>query len=45
MYNVGSLATNKQRLATTYDTRACIELAKELAGIRRALGEHSARGG
>jgi len=35
MYNVGSLATNKQRLATTYDTRACIELAKELAGIRR----------
>src|SRR5262245_4563546 len=35
MYNVSSLATNKQRLATTYDTRACIELAKELAGIRR----------
>jgi len=33
MYNVGSLATNKQRLATTYDTRACVELAKELAGI------------
>jgi aromatic ring hydroxylase len=33
MYNVGSLATNKQRLATTYDTRACIELAKKLAGI------------
>ncbi len=33
MYNVGSLATNKQRLASTYDTRACVELARELAGI------------
>jgi len=33
MYNVGSLATNKQRLATTYDTRACVALARELAGI------------
>ena len=33
MYNVGSLATNKQRLASTYDTRACIALAKELAGV------------
>jgi hypothetical protein len=33
MYNVGSLATNKQRLAIAYDTRACVELAKELAGI------------
>lgn len=35
MYNVGSLATNKQRLASTYDTRPCVELAKELAGITR----------
>ena len=33
MYNVGSLATNKQRLASTYDTRACVALAQELAGI------------
>ena len=33
MYNVGSLATNKQRLASTYDTRHCVALARELAGI------------
>ena len=33
MYNVGSLATNKQRLASTYDTRACVALARELAGL------------
>ena len=33
MYNVGSVATNKQRLASTYDTRACVALARELAGI------------
>jgi 4-hydroxyphenylacetate 3-monooxygenase len=33
MYNVGSLATNKQRLASSYDTSACIALARELAGI------------
>jgi 4-hydroxyphenylacetate 3-monooxygenase len=33
MYNVGSLATNKQRLASTYDTRACVALARELAGV------------
>lgn len=33
MYNVGSLATNKQRLASTYDTQACMALARELAGI------------
>jgi aromatic ring hydroxylase len=33
MYNVGSLATNKQRLASTYDTSACVALARELAGI------------
>jgi len=32
-YNVGSLATNKQRLASTYDTSACVALARELAGI------------
>lgn len=34
MYNVGSLATNKQRLASVYDTRPCVALARELAGIR-----------
>jgi aromatic ring hydroxylase len=33
MYNVGSLATNKQRLASTYDTTSCVALARELAGI------------
>jgi 4-hydroxyphenylacetate 3-monooxygenase len=33
MYNVGSLATNKQRLASTYDTRSCVALARELAGV------------
>jgi len=33
MYNVGSLATNKQRFASVYDTRPCVALAKELAGI------------
>ena len=32
MYNVASLATNKQRLASTYDTRPCVALARELAG-------------
>ena len=31
MYNVGSLATNKQRFASAYDTSACIALAKALA--------------
>jgi aromatic ring hydroxylase len=36
MYNVGSLATNKQRLASTYDTSACVALARELAGITDA---------
>jgi len=35
MYNVGSLATNKQRLASTYDTSHCVALARELAGITR----------
>jgi aromatic ring hydroxylase len=33
MYNVGSLATNKQRLASTYDTSPFVTLARELAGI------------
>jgi aromatic ring hydroxylase len=32
MYNVSSLATNKQQLATSYDTRPFIALARELAG-------------
>jgi 4-hydroxyphenylacetate 3-monooxygenase len=33
MYNVSSLATNKQRLADAYDTSPFVALAKELAGI------------
>ena len=33
MYNVSSLATNKQRLASAYDTTPFVALAKELAGI------------
>jgi aromatic ring hydroxylase len=33
MYNVGSLATNKQRLASTYDTSPYVALARELAGL------------
>jgi 4-hydroxyphenylacetate 3-monooxygenase len=33
MYNVGSLATNKQRLASTYDTTPFVALAKELADV------------
>jgi aromatic ring hydroxylase len=33
MYNVGSLATNKQRLASSYDTHACVALARALAGL------------
>jgi len=33
MYNVGSLATNKQRFASSYDTSPFVTLAKELAGI------------
>jgi 4-hydroxyphenylacetate 3-monooxygenase len=32
MYNVGSLTTNKQRLASSYDTRPYVSLAKALAG-------------
>jgi 4-hydroxyphenylacetate 3-monooxygenase len=43
MYNVGSLATNKQRLATTYDTSACVALARELAGIAEPAASPSAR--
>jgi aromatic ring hydroxylase len=31
MYNVGSLATNKQRLASAYDTSPFVALAKEVA--------------
>jgi aromatic ring hydroxylase len=33
MYNVSSLTTNKQRLASAYETRPFMALAKELAGI------------
>jgi 4-hydroxyphenylacetate 3-monooxygenase len=33
MYNVSSLATNKQRLASAYDTSSFVALARELAGI------------
>lgn len=33
MYNVSSLASNKQRLASSYDTSAFVSLAKQLAGI------------
>lgn len=32
MYNVGSLATNKQRLASTYDTSTYVALARAFAG-------------
>jgi aromatic ring hydroxylase len=33
MYNMGSLVTNKQWLASTYDTSPYVALARELAGI------------
>ena len=33
MYNVASLATNKQRLVNSYDLSPFVHLAKELAGI------------
>jgi 4-hydroxyphenylacetate 3-monooxygenase len=33
MYNVASLATNKQRLVNSYDLSPFVRLAKELAGI------------
>jgi 4-hydroxyphenylacetate 3-monooxygenase len=42
MYNVSSLATNKQRLASAYDTSPFVALAKELAGI---AGEANGGGG
>ena len=32
MYNVASLATNKQRLVNSYDLSPFVRLAKELAG-------------
>jgi 4-hydroxyphenylacetate 3-monooxygenase len=38
MYNVSSLATNKQRLASAYDTSPFVALAKELAGITGPVG-------
>jgi aromatic ring hydroxylase len=39
MYNVGSLATNKHRLASVYDTSPYIALARELAGITGPAGQ------
>jgi aromatic ring hydroxylase len=42
MYNVGSLATNKQRLVSAYDTRACVTLARALAGLEASAGDGSA---
>jgi aromatic ring hydroxylase len=33
MFNVASLATNKQRLVNAYDLSPFVRLAKELAGI------------
>ena len=33
MYNVASLATNKQRLVNSYDLSPFVHLAKEVAGI------------
>lgn len=38
MYNVSSLATNKQRLASAYDTSSFVALAKELADITGPVG-------
>jgi 4-hydroxyphenylacetate 3-monooxygenase len=38
MYNVSSLATNKQRLVSAYDTSPFVALAKELAGITGPVG-------
>jgi aromatic ring hydroxylase len=40
MYNVGSLTTNKQRLASTYDTHAYITLARELAAVDGQAAQH-----
>lgn len=36
VFYVGSLTTNKQRLAMMYDTRAAVALAHELAGLASA---------
>lgn len=43
MFNVGSLATNKQRLASVYDTRPFVALARELAGIGGQAAGSAAR--
>src|SRR5215831_872173 len=40
MYNVGSLTTNKQRFASSYDTSPFVSLVQELAGIT-GQGAHS----
>jgi aromatic ring hydroxylase len=40
MYNVGSLATNKQRLAGAYDTSPYVAQIKELAGIAGPADSH-----
>ena len=40
MYNVGSLTTNKQRFASSYDTSPLVALVQELAGIT-GQGTHS----
>jgi 4-hydroxyphenylacetate 3-monooxygenase len=39
MYNVSSLATNKQRLANAYDTSPFVTLAKELAGVTGSVDD------
>jgi len=44
MFNVGSLATNKQRLASVYDMRACVALARELAGLGEGAAAPARRG-
>jgi aromatic ring hydroxylase len=44
MYNVGSLATNKQLLASTYDTSPCVSLARGLAGITGQAVKHGPDG-
>jgi aromatic ring hydroxylase len=43
MYNVSSLATNKQRLASSYDTRPYVALARTLAGITGAAARDGSR--
>src|ERR671922_160708 len=44
MYNVSSLATNKQRLASAYDTSPFVALAKELAGITGGVDNGGGQG-